>query len=172
MRVPSVSARVFKQAHCQTTSTRQPSEINSSYSRRSRSLFVSSFRVQNSTFVSGTVAFLQSACACQKHPLTKTTVFHFGRTISGLPGKSDRLSLYRNPRSNKRCLTKISGFVPFERIRDITSERFARENLSIRDSVSAGRRTDRLSYKAREPSPARSRSRHPALSRAPNTFPF
>jgi len=62
-------------------------------------------------------------CPCQKHPLTWIAVRYFGRTISRRPGRSRTCSRNLNPSLNSTFLTSISGFVSFDRMRDIFAER-------------------------------------------------
>lgn len=98
-------------SHCQITITRHPIFSNKEKVILSRSTFPYIFLLQNSRLVSGIVAYLQSECPCQKHPLMNMTVLYFGRTMSGLPGKSFRCNRKRKPFANKKRRTKTSGLV-------------------------------------------------------------
>ena len=55
---------------------------------------------------------------------------YFGSTTSGLPGKSRRCSLYRNPRRDSSRRTIRSGFVPRDLIRAMFQLRRGGVNLS------------------------------------------
>jgi hypothetical protein len=68
---------------CQMRRTFQPACFKNLFTILSRSLFLFSFRFQNSTFVTGRVACLGQPC--QKHPSTNTARRADGKTKSGLP---------------------------------------------------------------------------------------
>ena len=85
---------------------------------------------QNLRLVSGIVAYLQSECPCQKQPLMKMIVLYFGRTMSGLPGKSLRWSRKRKPCANKKRRTKTSGLVFLLLMCDIHFWRCSFDNTS------------------------------------------
>jgi len=105
--------------HSQTTMTFQPALRRSWRLRLSRAMLLSNFFCQNSLRVDGVEACLHPLCLCQKQPCTNITVLYFGRTISGLPGRSLQFILNRNPMRCRRLRTISSGFVFAERIRDI-----------------------------------------------------
>ena len=97
-------------SHCQMVITRQPHLRSSRLTRLSRSRFLPIFRCQNSVLDVGALPRAQ-VCPCQKQPLTKTMLFHLGRTMSGQPGSSFTCSLNRYPRPCNSFLTRISGAV-------------------------------------------------------------
>ena len=122
--------------HSQIVRTAQPAFRSALSFRRSRATLSLNFFVQNSTRVLGVVAFAQLLCRCQKQPLTKTTVRYFGRTMSGVPGRSLRCKRKRRPRACSICRTAISAPV---------SERLTARMTSLRtgstdDSGFGGRR--------------------------------
>src|ERR1700720_925093 len=55
----------------------------------------------------------------------------FGRTMSGLPGRSDRCSRYLYPSWDRLCRTASSGFVSRDLIRDMFQLRRFTESLSV-----------------------------------------
>ena len=74
---------------------------------------------QNSIFVFGwTEPYLQE-CECQKHPWINTTIWYFGKTMSGFPGRSFLCSRYRYPCVWNALRVAISGFVSVDLIRAI-----------------------------------------------------
>src|SRR5690606_4764843 len=85
--------------------------------------FAWSFRRQNSGLDFGILKYEQLAWACQKQPLTKTTVPHFGNTRSGRPGRSFACRRKRNPRAQRPERTSVSGLVSRPRMSDIILER-------------------------------------------------
>lgn len=113
-----------RRAHSQTTPTRQERRLSSETVRASRLRFDSSFSLQKSSRVAGRRNSRQLACACQKQPCTNTTVFHFGRTMSGFPGRPFLCSRNRIPARQSRDRSWRSGFVSRPRIRAISAERF------------------------------------------------
>lgn len=116
--------------HCHISITFQPRRRSSEYVALSRSILRDILVNQNSRLVSGTVAYLQFWCPCQKQPLINMTVLYFGRTMSGFPGKSFRWSLNLKPDANKNRLTKTSGLVFLLRICDIHLRRCSFDNTS------------------------------------------
>jgi len=101
-------------AHSQTVKTRHPAVISNAVLRSSLSLFELIFSSQNSVLVPGTLKYLQP-CPCQKQPFTKRTAPNFGKTRSGLPGKSLTCNLKRKPLACRDFLMINSGlvFLPF-----------------------------------------------------------
>ena len=95
-------------------------------------IFRSNLFNHHSTLVFGIVARLQPWWRCQKQPWTKITVFHFGRTISGLPGRFLSCNLKRNPLACNIFLTINSGFVFLLRIRLIFLERATLSRWSVK----------------------------------------
>ncbi len=81
---------------------------------------------------------MQPGCRCQKHPCTIMMARYRGNTISGLPGRSLRWSLKRNPSLWAIRRTTSSGLVSRPRIRDMISFRLARSKISL-ISQSVGR---------------------------------
>jgi len=80
--------------HSQITRTSHPSSASRTRLRSSRSLFVSNFGPQKSSFDLGSLASLHpgSRCWCQKQPCTKITFMRDGKTKSGDPGSPSRCS--------------------------------------------------------------------------------
>jgi len=58
--------------------------------------------------------------------------------MSGLPGRSLLCNRNRYPSLCNALLTASSGFVFFDDIRDITSERFAFEKTSVMEGLAFG----------------------------------
>lgn len=129
-----LSRRAGESPHVQTTMTSQPDAVSAFSLRRSRATFALNLRDQNSRLVFGRVDSAQP-CRCQKQPRTSMTVFHRGRTMSGLPGRRLSHTRNRNPFRKRNDLTIFSGRVSFPRIAAMISDRFAFENLSIRSQT-------------------------------------
>lgn len=112
----AVSCPVLFVSQPQITRTLQP--ILRSFRRTflSRSAFEVLFVFQKAAFVRGITRPNLQLCMCQKHPCTKTTFCLLTKTMSGLPGRSDRCSLNRKPNRWTRDRTISSGLVSFERI--------------------------------------------------------
>jgi hypothetical protein len=123
-------------AHSQTTSTLHCSANSACVDRSSRLLFAISLASQNAVLVAGRRNSAQRSWRCQKHPCTKTTVLHLGRTISGEPGNRFTFNLKRKPACHKLRRICISGAVSRPRIRDITAERLSGVITSVMSSVS------------------------------------
>lgn len=102
-------------AHSQTVTTRHPSAVNWTVAMWSRFLFAVILVCQNSTRVAGQRNSRQS-CPCQKQPCTNMTARHFGRTMSGRPGRSPLWRRNLNPIAWSAFRTTISGLVLRERI--------------------------------------------------------
>lgn len=83
------SGNRFFTSHSQITITCQPAASSAACSFLSRATLRSNLACQNSTLDLGIVAVLHPSCRCQKQPLTKMTVCHFGSTMSGCPGSLD-----------------------------------------------------------------------------------
>ena len=116
--------------HSQITATFQPRSSSSRCVRMSRATLASNFRVQNSTFDFGVVAFLQPGCRCQKHPCTKIAMRHRGNTMSGCPGRSFRCSRNLRPIACATFRTRISGPVSLLPTRDMSQDRRSGDNRS------------------------------------------
>lgn len=102
----------FFVSHSHTVSTFQPCSCKATMFSLSRSMFLSNFFLQYSSFVRGRIcACLQVGQPCQKQPFTNITVLYFGNTISGLPGKLFGWSLNLYPNLCNIFLTLISGVV-------------------------------------------------------------
>jgi hypothetical protein len=110
--------------HCHKTRYRHPSFFNALWLNRSRFLFTSIFFIQKLAFDFGMVIRLQARCPCQKHPLTKTTLWRLGNEKSGVPGKLLSFALYLNLRARNIEATIRSSVVFLDRIFRIISERF------------------------------------------------
>ena len=106
---------------------------------------------------------MQPGCRCQKHPCTIMMARYRGKTISGLPGRSLRWSLKRNPSLWAIRRTTSSGLVSRPRIRDMISLRLARSKMSL-ISQSVGRHPRRPAMSVK---PALDRSVIVAGSRTP-----
>ena len=108
----SVRSFVFGfSSHCHIIITRQPIFFSEENVISSRSILPDILSLQKSWLVSGIVAYLQSECPCQKHPLMNITVLYLGRTMSGLPGNPFWCNRKRKPFANKKRRTKTSGLV-------------------------------------------------------------
>jgi len=107
---------------------------------RSRSLFAASLRRQNAALVLGLVACLGQPC--QKQPSTKTASLIAGKIKSGLPNtglfRRQPVILFRL--NNFASAISVASF-PRERMRDITSDRFALVKMS---GIFAGSLVDQL----------------------------
>lgn len=122
-RALSTALTSARSAHSQTVMTFQPFSTKAVMQAVSLVRLASSFLVQKERRLLGIRKNLQSGCACQKHPLTKTTVRHLVSTRSGLPGRSRRCSRKRNPAANRAERTSFSGRVFLPRMPDIIRER-------------------------------------------------
>ena len=58
-------------------------------------------------------------------------VLYLGNTISGVPGSLLSFTRYLNPLAKRAFRNIISGLVFFDRIFDITSDRFSLSQISI-----------------------------------------
>jgi hypothetical protein len=87
LRFKTTKSRV---SHSQTTSAAHPNVFNARTLRLSRALFAANLSCQNFARVFGEVVLGQPLCRCQKQPCTNRTLRRFGKTKSGLPGKSRR----------------------------------------------------------------------------------
>lgn len=105
------AASAFLIEHSHTIATRQPACRRAMIFRLSRSTVSPNFFFQNDAFEAGLVAYEQFSCLCQKHPWTWIAARCFGRTMSGLPGRSFACSLYRSPRRCSARRRASSGFV-------------------------------------------------------------
>lgn len=119
--------------HSQITIALQPSDSILEIFSLSRSTFPLIFIRQKSGLVFGHLNFLHS-CPCQKQPWTNMAVLYFGRTMSGLPGKSLTCRRYRKPALCRAVRTNNSGLVSLHRILDIIRERVALSTTSAKSS--------------------------------------
>ena len=94
----------------------------------------SSFACQYSCLDVGLAAALHRSCWCQKQPCTKITVRYLGKTMSGLPGRSLRCSLKRNPAPCRSRRTVSSGLVFWL----FTAAIVLRRCSGVRTSISIG----------------------------------
>lgn len=134
------SGRARPIAHSHKTATRHPSPNKAQTFALSRRTFDRNFACQKSTFVSGVVAFEQASCRCQKQPRTSITTRHFGKTMSGRPGRRESWIRNRKPRAWRARLSKSSGFVFAPLIPDIILERVCLSTTStMRKLYMAGR---------------------------------
>lgn len=131
------SARFVVISHSHTTIGRQPSLSISSITRSSLALFRSNFARQNSKLDFGMLAMLHP-WPCQKHPCTKSATLCRGNTMSGLPGRPVPPRRYLRPRACRDPRRITSGFVSFERILDILSDRSAAFKKSTISTLSKG----------------------------------
>jgi len=125
------SSSGFSVQHSHTVTTFHPVFRRAFWVFISRVLFSLNLLSQNFFRLFGVYAYLQFLCRCQKQPCTNTIVRCFGRTISGLPGKSFRWSEKRNPIRCNAERTVFSGFVFLSRIRPIFQLRFPVVRLSV-----------------------------------------
>lgn len=88
-------------------------------------------RFQKVFLVAGYLKYLHRECPCQKHPCTCTTVFHFGRTMSGRPGRPLPCTLNRKPCRHRALRTAFSGLVFLPRMPDIIRDLVARSTTSV-----------------------------------------
>lgn len=121
-----------RKEHSQTTATRHPEFISACVTVASFILFRPILSDQNSVRVPGSRKREQS-CPCQKHPCTNTTARRPGNTMSGLPGRSRRLSRNLNPSLCRRLRMSFSGLVSRPRIPDIILLRVAASTISAID---------------------------------------
>lgn len=110
-------------SHSQTVTTDQPRSRKRSAFFSSRRTFESNLCCQKSILLFGVLAFAQPGCRCQKQPWTNIATFHFGNTISGVPGRSFRCRRNRRPNECAIRLTTISGVVFLPPTRDISQDR-------------------------------------------------
>jgi hypothetical protein len=110
-------------AHSHTTSTRHAALVRLRIAATSRSLLAESLASQNSVRVAGSLNNGHPLCRCQKQPCTKMAACHFGKTISGLPGRPLACKRKRSPACHSARLTRSSGPVFLPRIFDIAAER-------------------------------------------------
>lgn len=101
-------ASVSRVSHCHTTSVAHPSDSSCSLFVLSRFTLASNFGRQYSRRDLGSCPF-GHPCQCQKHPCTKIAFRYFGRTMSGLPGRSFRCKRKRYPMACRSRLTTNSG---------------------------------------------------------------
>lgn len=119
--------------HSQTTATRQPMLPSAATVAASLSMFRPSLLSQKSALVLGKRKYGQPSWRCQKHPCTRMTAPHFGRTRSGFPGSFLPCNRKRKPRRQSSRRTISSGLVSLAWIRDINAERVP---LSITSTIS------------------------------------
>ena len=124
------AASALRSSHSHRVTTCQPEFWSSAQAFLSRSRFFRIFSFQNRAFVFGSRDRRQPRCPCQKHPWMKNTVRYFGSTMSGLPGRSARWSLKRNPSRCAAFLAAISGAVFFPRTARMFSDRPSRVRWS------------------------------------------
>lgn len=74
-------------SHSQIVSTFQPDFRKAKFVWRSRSAFRDNLAIQYSRLVCG-IRHRPHECICQKHPETLMIFFNFGKTRSGVPGRS------------------------------------------------------------------------------------
>lgn len=98
-------------SHSQIVITLHPADLSAAALRASRSTFAENFFSQNSRLVLGVEEAWQLGWRCQKQPWTKIANRCFGKTISGVPGRSRRWILYRKPSEWSDLLTASSGSV-------------------------------------------------------------
>jgi hypothetical protein len=135
------SAEIFPSLHSHTMITRQPAAFSAALTSRSRLMFPSNLRSQNSWRVFGLYASPQS-CRCQKHPWTRMTVRLDRKTMSGRPGRSRACRRKRYPIPCSSLRTSFSGPVSRPRMRDMSSLRFSGDMMSQRRmSVTGDRRS-------------------------------
>ena len=142
----------FRNAHSQTTATRQPASSRSARFRRSRSTFTSNLACQNSSRVAGVVAKRHPACLCQKQPCTKHTASNRRNTRSGVPGSFRLCKRYLRPRACRARRRTSSGLVFLLPIPAIMRDRVAWSTMSgIVVPARVGTRTCVAGFHARTP---------------------
>ena len=132
---------------CQMRSTRHPRLLSVRTTRRSRALLRVSLSAQNASLFRGCVACFGQPC--QKHPSTKSASRTFPKAKSGFP---NRAAWRRQPTIllRRKIETKASSvaLLPRPRTRDMISERFEREKMSMEptSSLNSSYEPSRLSY--------------------------
>lgn len=140
MRLPTTSTRAKSCSH--RRSTRHPLVRSSRLTRRSRATLAASFASQKEAFVTGFVK--QRGQRCQKQPSTNTASFDLANAKSGRPGRAACLRHPVIPFTRRIAAKAISVlWLPFPRIRDITSERLALVKTS---AIASGYSTSTISH--------------------------